>query len=491
MGLKFEVKESDLLGRVGTLHVAGKTLETPYMFPVIHPVSQIVPTGDLESMGFKGLMTNSYIIHSRRKQEALEQGIHRLLKFDGVFMTDSGGYQILEYGDLELGYQDVAGFQADIGSDLAVTLDRPTGYPQTRATARETVEYSLKNAVATLREFGGRETFWVGPVQGGLYSDLVRRSAKSLVAGGFGFLALGSPVQVMENYMFAELVGMIMAAKNAVPYSVPLHLFGAGHPLTMPLAVALGCDTFDSASYVLFARTGRYMSRSGILTLRGMKYLPCSCPVCSRTTAKELLELDHVERTRRLSIHNLHVLREELEGCKEAISEGRLWDLVEERSMAHPSLRRAFAELAKHSESLAFGTPALKDRGLFVRSPLDLRRPELLIAKSRLGQAASRSSKDATLDPGRARGRRGRKKAKGTDDVYLVHPILGPYPVELEFQYPFSQTEASGPEADADLRLAKLTLKKSGYRRVSVPGKRNQKGPRSRRSRRASSPSPR
>ena len=146
MGLKFEVKESDLLGRVGALQVAGKTIETPYMFPVIHPVSQIVPTGDLQSMGFKGLMTNSYIIHSRRKREALEKGIHRLLGFDGVLMTDSGGYQVLEYGDLGVGYQDVARFQADIGSDLAVTLDRPTGYPQTRAAARGTVEYCLNNA---------------------------------------------------------------------------------------------------------------------------------------------------------------------------------------------------------------------------------------------------------------------------------------------------------------------------------------------------------
>ena len=491
MGLKFEVKESDLLGRVGALQVAGKTIETPYMFPVIHPVSQIVPTGDLQAMGFKGLMTNSYIIHSRRKREALEKGIHRLLGFDGVLMTDSGGYQVLEYGDLGVGYQDVARFQADIGSDLAVTLDRPTGYPQRRAAARGTVEYSLNNAKATLREFGGREAVWVGPVQGGLYSDLVRRSAKSLVAAGFEFLALGSPVQIMENYMFAELVGMVMAARGAVPYSVPLHLFGAGHPLTMPLAVALGCDTFDSASYVLFARTGRYMSRSGVLTLRDMKFLPCSCPVCSKTTVKELLELDHVERTRRLSTHNLQVLREELEGCKEAVSEGRLWDLVEERSMAHPRLREAFAEVAKRSGELAFGTPGLKDRGLFVRSPLDLRRPELMAAKSRLDQAMTRSSKKAVLAPGRARGRPARKGGEGADDVYLVHPALGPYPAELEFLYPFSQTEASGLEADVDLGRAKATLKKMGYSRVSVPGKQGKKSLRSRRSRWAASPSPR
>ncbi|MDG6948203.1 MAG: tRNA-guanine transglycosylase, partial [Nitrososphaerota archaeon] len=176
MSFSFEVRESDLLGRIGTLKVAGKTLETPYMFPVVHPVSQIVPTAELRGMGFGGLMTNSYIAYTRRREEALARGIHRVIDFDGVVMTDSGGYQVLVYGDLEIGYREVASFQAEIGSDLAVTLDRPTGYPQTKRKARETVEYSLKNAVATMEEFGDRRTTWVGPVQGGVYEDLVQKS---------------------------------------------------------------------------------------------------------------------------------------------------------------------------------------------------------------------------------------------------------------------------------------------------------------------------
>jgi 7-cyano-7-deazaguanine tRNA-ribosyltransferase len=481
LGLSFEVKESDLLGRIGTLQVGGKTLETPYMFPVIHPVNQLIHPSELLSMGFRGLMTNSYILRKRRRDEALEKGIHRLLEFDGMFITDSGGYQVLEYGDLDVGYRDVAEFQAAIGTELAVTLDRPTGYPQRRPVARETVEYSLTNARGTLAEFGDRPTAWVGPIQGGLYQDLVKRSAKALVAAGFGVLALGSPVQVMENYMFADLVDMVIAARRAIPYSVPLHLFGAGHPLTMPLAVALGCDTFDSASYVLFARTGRYMSRSGVLTLQSMKHLPCSCAVCAKTSVRELLELDHQGRTRALSLHNLHVLREELEGCKEAIAEGRLWDLVEERSMTHPRLRDAFARLAEYSEDLEAGTPAMKERGLFVRSDLDLRRPELTMAARRLAGAARRSSKKAVIVEGHGRG-----SPRGDADAYVVHPQLGPVPAELSFQYPFSQTESALAQGGGDIAGAKRRLRELGYSSVSVSGR-----VRSRRSRRGGSPSPR
>ena len=293
MGLAFEVKECDLLGRIGTLRIGGKSIETPYMFPVMHPVSQIVPPAELGSMGFHGLMTNSYIIHSRRRSEALEEGIHRMLDFDGVFMTDSGGYQVLEYGALEVDYRQVAAFQADIGSEMAVTLDRPTGYSLSEAYAKGTMEYSLKNAKATMAEFGDRKTVWMGPVQGGLFQKLLRRSASELVESGFRCLALGSPVQVMESYRFRELANMIVATKEAIPFSVPLHLFGAGHPLTMALAVALGCDTFDSASYIIFARNGRYMTERGISRLESMKYLPCSCPVCIRTSVAELQELGH------------------------------------------------------------------------------------------------------------------------------------------------------------------------------------------------------
>ena len=493
MAFAFEVRESDLLGRIGTIRAGSKTLETPYLFPVIHPVSQIVPTRDLVSMGFGGVMTNSYIIYSRRKEDALRQGIHRLLDFDGILMTDSGGYQVLEYGDLGVGYRDVASFQAEIGSELAVTLDRPTGYPQARAVARETVEYSLRNALATLNEFKDSNTVWVGPVQGGLYSDLVAKSAKSLVAGGFQFLALGSPVQVMENYMFADLVKMVMAARRAIPYATPLHLFGAGHPLTMSLAVALGCDTFDSASYVLFARTGRYMGRGGVMTLKSMKYLPCSCSICARTAVKELLELDHQERTRRLSMHNLYVLREELEACKEAISEGRLWDLVEERSMAHPRLREAFLEMTKYSDDLLAGTPALKERGLFVRSSGDLLRPELLAARRRLAQTVRRDSKVAVLSSEEDRNPATKRESSPKYDLYGHHPLLGPHPVELEYLYPFSQTEIGDmvplmTRAESLRRLGRL-----GYRRVK--GGRGEppreERLRSRRSRRAASPSPR
>lgn len=497
MSFSFEVRESDLLGRVGRVRVEGRSLETPCLLPVVHPAEQTVHPTELRSMGFGGLMANAYILGSRNREEVIKKGVHEFLGFDGMVMTDSGGYQALEYGDLGVGYREVASFQADIGSDLAVTLDRPTGYPQGRDYARETVEYSTRNALATLSEFSKRRTVWVGPVQGGLYTDLVKKSASSMVKGGFDFLALGSPVQVMESYMFSDLARMIIATRRAVPYSIPLHLFGAGHPLTMALAVALGCDTFDSASYILFARKGRYMSRSGVTTLESMKFLPCSCQVCGGASVKGLLELEEKERTRLLAVHNLYILREEVEACKEAIVEGRLWDLVQERSMAHPRLREAFKVLAANVDILSEGTPTIKDRGLFVRGEEDVNRPELIYARNRLAGAMSRSTRKAVLNleeevtirgrpPGGSRG------LNSAEDAYGLHPILGPYPVELGFVYPFSQSVvASGITWRLEPRRATAVLREIGYSLVVVRGGPGGGKVRSKRSRRGASPFPR
>ncbi len=473
----FEVKESDLMGRVGTLKVGRHSLETPCLFPVIHPVVQAVSTAELSGMGFQGLMTNSYIIYSRRKEEALAKGVHELVNFDGAIMTDSGGYQVLEYGDLGLGYGEVASFQDKIGSDLAVTLDRPTGYSESRRYARETMEHSLKGAVGTIEQFGDSRTVWIGPVQGGLFTDLLKRSAAALIRAGFEFLALGSPTQVMENYRFEELVKMIAATRKAMPYSVPLHLFGAGHPLTMPLAIALGCDTFDSASYILFARRESYMTERGVVALRSMKFLPCSCEVCSRTSVTELFELEDGDRVKRLAAHNLWLLRKEVETCKEAIVEGRLWDLVQEKASAHPRLYEALAGFQRETKLLREGTAAMKERGLLLRTEADLSRPEIDLARQKLGAATKRRAKKAVLltfaapPAGRVRVQK-RNHPKEEQDLYRLHPILGPYPAELDFVYPFTQIVAARELPKATQKDAVRSLRKIGYSSVRVAGER-------------------
>ena len=87
-----EIRARDASGRVTELNINGKKLTTPYLFPVIDPRKQILSIEEIEKLGFNGIITNSYIINQNRelRSRAMEEGIHSLLGFDGVIMTDSG-----------------------------------------------------------------------------------------------------------------------------------------------------------------------------------------------------------------------------------------------------------------------------------------------------------------------------------------------------------------------------------------------------------------
>src|SRR2546426_8759452 len=120
--LSFEVTETDLGGRVGRLTVGGRRATTPCLLPVVHPVHQIIPASELRSMGFEAVMTNSLILYKRERDEGKARGIRSILGFDGLVMTDSGGYQVLEYGGGVVFFQEIAGFPEAVGFKLSRTM---------------------------------------------------------------------------------------------------------------------------------------------------------------------------------------------------------------------------------------------------------------------------------------------------------------------------------------------------------------------------------
>ena len=95
---KFEILARDGRARIGKLHTSHGMLETPALLPVINPnIRTIEPREMWERYGIQGLITNSYIIwkHEDLKQHALEKGVHDLIDYPGVIMTDSGTFQSL------------------------------------------------------------------------------------------------------------------------------------------------------------------------------------------------------------------------------------------------------------------------------------------------------------------------------------------------------------------------------------------------------------
>jgi len=381
---KFELKSTDLAGRIGRLETKTSKVETPALLPVIHPVRQLVSCSEIRALGYEAVMTNAYTTF-RRLSERASEGIHRMIGFEGTVMTDSGGYQVLEFGSVEVDPLEIARFQEKIGSDIAIILDKPTGLEVTRKFAASTVSETLLSAMKTLDSRLREDIIWTLPVQGGKYLDLVTKSAKASAKLDYGCYALGSPVEVMESYDFPLLVRMIIASKSHLPPDRPFHLFGAGHPLIIPLAVALGCDMFDSASYILFAKNDRYISSSGTIRLEKLEYLPCSCKTCSSLKAQELKMMKKEERVLALARHNLSALKLVIEETKQAIWEERLWEYVRAKCSNHPSALEAFHTAARSGmPEIEIGTPRFKERGIFLFDGTDLLRPEITRHMKRL-----------------------------------------------------------------------------------------------------------
>ncbi|MDH3191607.1 MAG: tRNA guanosine(15) transglycosylase TgtA [Nitrosopumilus sp.] len=448
----FEILKSDLAGRIGVLYTNHGKIETPAYVPVIHPVKQTIPSKKIKEIGFDLVITNAYITRNNYGDDAIKKGIHKIIDFDGAIMTDSGGYQVLEYGDVKVLPDEMANFQKGIMTDFAIPLDKPTGYGLPWKKAESYVKHTLKISKETLQNSEENGQIWIGPIQGGEHFDLVAKSTKKLVDIGFKMLALGSPVEFMESYEYKLLAQMIVVAKKYIPHSIPLHLFGAGHPLTIPFAVALGCDTFDSASYMLYAKQERYITEDGTRHLKDIVVFPCNCEVCSKYTPDELRQLENNEKINEIALHNLHTIKIEVDKVRQAIHEGRLWEYVLKKARAHPKLFEMIQVLTSNSDFLRRTTPKFKEKAIFLFEKEDQFRPEVQSYHNIVRNFKSKKNALLVIEEPRTKPAylsqqylSLKKKLRDIDSIQicLYEPHLGLIPLEISDIFPAAHHETA------------------------------------------------
>ncbi|RUM46621.1 MAG: tRNA guanosine(15) transglycosylase TgtA [Hyperthermus sp.] len=449
----FEVKDKDLAGRIGRILTPRGWLETPALLPVIDPIRQEVSITDIIDVGFTAVITNAYLMWKREKNKAND--IHKRLNFEGIVMTDSGAYQILQYGSIDVSQREIVEFQKHINSDIAVILDVPTGWTDNYDKAYLTVQETIRRAREALSYIDPEKRVWTLPIQGGSHLSLLELSAKRSLhlLGPYRLVALGSPTVLLERYEYSLLTDMIYTVRRILPWTVPLHLFGAGHPMIIPFAVALGVDLFDSASYILYARDDRYMTRTRTYRIQELEQLPCNCPVCRRYSIEELKKMPKEERTRLIALHNLYVLSLTIKEVRQAIREGRLWELLEERSGSHPSLRQAFTRFRTiYSNYVTLHAPRVKGgkaKGIFLYGPETLAHPRIMqhnrMLLRRMRTRKTRAVLIPVLDKPFTATKIYRKIKEEDKESHIIGYMLyiGVIPEELAETYPLSQFEAN------------------------------------------------
>ncbi len=437
MTITFEVIHKDIAGRVGKLKVNGKTVRTPALLPVINPHLPLVTPREMQEMGVEALITNAYIF--RRSTEfcgrALTEGLHSILDFDGIIMTDSGSFQLSVYGEVEVSNRETLEFQQAIGSDIIVPLDIPTPPDAGRERAGRELATTMDRIREARRLFPDANL--AGPVQGGLFPDLREEAGRAVQDIGISFCPIGAVVPLMENYRYQDLVEVVLAAKRGLSPATAVHLFGAGHPSMFALAVAMGCDLFDSAAYALFAREGRYITPHGSYKIDELAELPCPCRVCRSMTADELRRSD--DRERLLALHNLHVTLAEIARIRQAIQDGTLWEVVDERCRSHPRLLVGYRKLLAHTAELERYDNVSKRRFFYCGSET-CRRTEVLRYHEVIPRISVGEQVLVSFDG---------RQIPGFDTVLNFKPPFGPYPVELAETFPIGQSEV--PDWDADM----------------------------------------
>ena len=452
----FEIKAKDNRGRVGVLKTKHGNVKTPALMPVIHPRKQAI---DVKKYGADIVITNAYLIYKDEdlKQEAIDKGLHELINFDGPIMTDSGSFQLSVYGDVDITNKEVIEFQELIKTDIGTSLDIPTAPFVTREKAEEDLEITLQRAREAIdyRNSQNMEMKLNSVVQGSTFPDLRRYCADELTKLDADLYPIGAVVPLMESYHYKDLVDVVMNSVAHLPDNKPRHLMGAGHPMIFALAAAMGCDLFDSAAYILYAEDDRLLSTRGTYKLENLQEMPCSCEVCTKYTPDDLRAMDKKERRDLIAIHNLHVSFAELRLVRQAIYEGSLMELVEERCRVHPQLLNAYRQLANYMDDMEKYNPRSKKSAFFFTGPESLYRSEVKRHMNKLREMPKKRDL-VILPPSRKpyskfiSGKLGEFYIYGSEreldledtDFMVLDIPFGLVPLDIDEVYPLSQNES-------------------------------------------------
>ena len=286
---KFEILQSKLSSRLGRLHTAHGTVETPAYLPcATHGTVKTLLPSELKALGFELILSNTYHLYLRPGIERIQKlgGLHKFMGWDGALCTDSGGFQAFSLGQArgntlakttEEGIafrshldgsshfftpEDVIAYEEALGVDIATCLDVCTGFPETQEKVGWAVDLTNQWAERSIKARTKDDYFLYGMVQGSIYPELRKKSASFLRDLPFDGFAIGGNMYTFGDTL-AELAkekplmwDMLDIINDLLPADKPRHLLGVGEPADIIEGVKHGIDTFDCVMATRMARNG-------------------------------------------------------------------------------------------------------------------------------------------------------------------------------------------------------------------------------------------
>ncbi len=329
----FTVEATSGRARAGRARTARGDYETPCFMPVgTRGAIRYLSADDYLSVGARIVLGNTYHLMLRPGADLIAEmgGLGRFAGWDGLTLTDSGGFQVFSLGPkidddgvtFKSTYDgDLVRFTPEraievqqlIGADIQMVLDVCPALPSPPdvidVALRRTAEWAQR-----AREHHTRvDQSLFGIVQGGISPELRERSAKYTAGLDFDGYGIGG-LSVGETR--AEMIPALDAATAHLPVDRPRYLMGVGDPASLVEAVALGVDQFDCVMQTRLGRHGTALTSTGKVHMKNVRHArdespldeACSCAVCtrhSRAYIRHLFQTGEPTAARLLSYHNV------------------------------------------------------------------------------------------------------------------------------------------------------------------------------------------
>jgi queuine tRNA-ribosyltransferase len=368
MAFHFNLLAKDPLSqaRLGKIETSHGSISTPAFLPVgtQGAVKSLTPE-ELVEMNVEAILGNTYHLYLRPGHETIQRlgGLHGFVHWERPILTDSGGYQIFSLGDLRkisdegvtfqshldgslhfLSPERVMEIQRALGSDIAMVLDECIPFPSPYEYVKSSTSRTTRWAERCLQARRPGDPAFFAIVQGGMYPDLRKESARDLVRMDFqGFAIGGLSVGEPKSAMLA----MLGETLPLLPDKAPRYLMGVGTPEDILDAVKLGVDFFDCVLPTRNARNGTLFTSNGKISIKQALYgedknpvdEKCSCYTCrnySRAYLRHLYLAKEILSSRLNTIHNIYYYMNFMKEIREAIQRGTLLEFHKHHP-SHPS----------------------------------------------------------------------------------------------------------------------------------------------------------
>ena len=312
---------------------------------------------DLKEINTQIILGNTYHLHLREKDKLIYKlgGLNKFMNWDGVTLTDSGGFQvfslsktrkikeegvyfnsIIDGKKIFMGPEESMIIQSNLDSTIAMAFDECTPFPCEKSYMEKSVARTVrwlirsKNKMDELNRERNKKQLLFGINQGGIFEDIRIKNAKEISEMDLDGYAIGG--ETYEN-----LYEIVDAVTDYLPKDKPTYLMGVGKTRDILECVSRGVDFFDC---VLPARNGRHArvyTNFGELNLNNAKYFNqdfaidknCACETCknfSRAYIHHLFKAKEILAMRLCVLHNLYFFNNFMREIRDAIEKGNFFE---------------------------------------------------------------------------------------------------------------------------------------------------------------------